>query len=132
MGDRNKITKSFTLTPKEIQIIEQVKSDAGITNDSAALRYILKRYTEITSGDLEKNMREPLLAVREDNSTSRQILESLNSLFLQLDIQSVPSEVAESPVISDARESIARELSQRKQKKDYRNRGKNQALKGEG
>ena len=77
-------------------------------------------------------MREILLAVREDNSTSRQILESLNSLFLQLDIQSVPSEVAESPVISDARESIARELSQRKQKKDYRNRGKNQALKGEG
>lgn len=77
-------------------------------------------------------MREILLAVREDNSTSRQILESLNSLFLQLDIQSVPSEVAESPVISDARELIARELSQRKQKKDYRNRGKNQALKGEG
>ena len=84
MGDRNKVTKSFTLTQKEIQIIEQVKVDASLTNDSAALRYILKRYAEISSGELEKNVREILLAVREDNSTTRQILESLNIQWLWL------------------------------------------------
>lgn len=49
------VTKSYTLFPSDVEIIEKVNNERGLLNSSAALRMIIREWEELSRVESANN-----------------------------------------------------------------------------
>lgn len=113
------IEKHYKFTETDYEIIENVQKKLGFNNSADALRYIIRQYMELE----RKEIGTQLAILRSIEENTVLLLDIANSdLIKRNDKVCYPVSMAESPVITKAREVRKKDLANRKQRKDYRNR----------
>ncbi len=111
--------KHYLLDENDIEIINEVQSKMGMASASDALRYIIRQYMELE----KKEIGTQLAILRSIEENTVLLLDVANSdLIKRNDKVCYPVSMVESPVIKKAREVRKKDLANKKQKKDYRNR----------
>lgn len=113
--------KIFMLAEKDIEIINSVREQQGLKSNAEAVRYILRNYDKTT--DQQNKIQIAIMRGIEEKVDL--LLDIANTDLIKRDEKSVyPVSMAESEVITKAREVRTTRLSNMKQKADYRSRRK--------
>lgn len=113
------IAKLFNLEETDIENIQRIKKDLGFHSEAEVIRYLIRQY--VANERKETGTQLAILRSIEENTVL--LLDIANSdLIKRNDKVCYPVSMAESPVITKAREVRKKDLANRKQRKDYRNR----------
>ena len=118
------IRKDFMLDESDLAIIQSIRENqAAITNDSAAVRYILREYEKIVEEKKDTSEKLLLAVQRNIEQNTNIILDVLNTLLVINDVNvCYPVSCEESPVIKQSRERGKEKKAHLKQQKDYKKR----------
>lgn len=111
------IAKLFYLEETDVESIKNIKQELGFHSEAEVIRYLIRQYATI-----QKKEEKYILAVlRSMEEQIDLLLDVANTeLVKRQDKICYPVSLAESPVITKAREVRKKDLANRKQKKDYR------------
>lgn len=113
------IEKHYVLSEDDFSVIENVQHNMGLNNSAEALRYIIRQYA--VNEKKEAGIQLAILKSIEEKTAL--LLDVANTdLVKREDKICYPVSIAESPVITKAREIRKKELANKKQKKDYRSK----------
>lgn len=115
------IRKVFQLSEKEIQIIEEVRQQSFLENDSATLRYIIEQYSNMKDirNSIERQMKISLAIQRDSEDMLKRLLDAINTLLIENNLEiCFPASYMESPVLTKSREYEKNNLAHLKQQKD--------------
>lgn len=116
------ILKPFRLSETDIEIIHTAQKEQGFASEAEALRYIVRSYEKM--GNSKNNIQTTILRGIEEKVDL--LLDIANTDLIKRDEKTVyPVSMAESEVITKAREVRTTRLSNMKQKADYKSRRKN-------
>lgn len=113
--------KNFRMDESDIMIINTVKMQQGLKNESEALRYIIRDYEKKKKED-EKLRTAVLRGIEEKLDL---LLDVANTDLIKRSEEVLyPVRMVESPIITKARKLRRQDLSNKKQRSDY-NKKKN-------
>lgn len=112
------IRKHYMMEEKDLEIIEEVRKNKGLANSAEALRYIIRKYAENEKKETSVNL--AILRSIEEKVTI--LLDAANTdLIKRNDEVCYPVSMVESPVVRRSREVHKKAVSNKKQRKDYKN-----------
>lgn len=118
------VKKIYVLSEKETGIIDETRKQKGfLTNDSAAVRYIISEYERLKEQEAKRNM-EILLAIQRDSEEKLDLLLDAANTFLVMSKTDtcIPVSYMESPCFAKSRDYQKERKGKLKQEKDFRNR----------
>lgn len=111
------IRKEFRLEQSDIEIINEIKTEMGMRNESDALRYIIRNFKTESKSD----GRTAIATMRKIEECVDLLLDISNTELIKgKDDTLYPVDMVESPVIQKARELRRQKLAHKKQKSDFR------------
>lgn len=111
------IRKDFRLEQSDIEIINEIKSEMGLRNESDALRYIIRNFKVQSKSD----GRIVIATMRKIEERVDLLLDIANTdLINRKEDTLYPVDMVESPVIQKARELRRQKLAHKKQRSDFR------------
>lgn len=144
MADKEcNMVKKYVVKQKHIDLVEQVKSDYGLKNDSAALRYIIEEYekncqkkkenSELIEDFLEAYHQKYYAlfdrlrwASQTAEMNSMILLDAINTMLVLQDVkEGVLTDTFMSPVLALSKSAYKEKIAHFKQKKDDRKHKKN-------
>lgn len=115
------IAKLFNLEESDVGNIQKIKLELGFHSEAEVIRYLIRQYV----ANEKKETGTQLAILRSIEEKAALLLDVANSdLIKRNDKVCYPVSMVESPVITKAREIRKKDLANKKQKKDYRNRKK--------
>lgn len=111
------IRKDFRLEQSDIEIINEIKSEMGLRNESDALRYIIRNFKAQSKPD----GRMAIVTLRKIEERVDLLLDISNTdLIKRNEDMLYPVDLVESPVIQKAREFRRQKLAHKKQRSDFK------------
>lgn len=132
------MTKKYVLDQEQLDLIQKVKEEKNIKNDSATLRYIIMQYAAFLQEDDREQMFINRLmnayhakyyamferlkwACQTSEMNSTILLDAINTLLISEDIdETILTGVAEAPIVNMSRTAYKEKIAYFKQKKDDR------------
>ncbi len=110
------IKKNYWLDEADIAIVNDVKTDLGLSSDSEAVRYLIRQ----SQKDYRSGNGIQMKILRQIEERVDLLLDIANTELIDRNAEQVyPVRMIESPVISNARRLRREVLSDKKQRSDY-------------
>ena len=110
------IKKNYWLDEADIAIVNNVKTDLGLSSDSEAVRYLIRQ----SQKDYRSGNGIQMKILRQIEERVDLLLDIANTELIERNADQVyPVRMAESPVLSNARKLRRQMLADKKQRSDY-------------